>query len=254
MKKVSVLISAYNSAEFIEDLFESILIQKIPSNYCLEVIVGIDGCENTWKEVLKFPYKNFCYIKMTQNYGTYITFNTLMSYATGDLIARFDADDIMLDNYLSDQINVLENNTEIHMTRTWSIYTNKQKKPIMHILPDGTYTNIAGERQKGSDGQFMMRKQVWQVLGAFKPWICFADTDFFIRRKYSGFILFEIERYLYLRRIHDKSLTQSKETGYYSKIRNYYKGMLRQDSSNFNSIKDCYTIPQVGDIETIIYN
>jgi glycosyltransferase involved in cell wall biosynthesis len=253
MKKISVLISAYNSAEFIKDVFESIIIQKIPLNYCLEVIVGIDGCENTWNEVLKFQHKNFCFIKMTKNYGTYITFNTLMNYASGDLIARFDADDIMLDNYLSDQINVLESENDINLTRTWSIYTNKQKRPIEHILHDGTCTSVAGERQKGSDGQFMMRKKVWQVLGAFKPWICFADTDFFIRCKFSGFKLYEVEKYLYLRRIHENSLTQSLETGYNSEIRNRYKEILRQESSNFKSTEDCYINPHVGNIETIRY-
>lgn len=253
MKKISVLISAFNSAEFIKDVFESIQIQKIPPNYCLEVIVGVDGCENTWNEVLKFRYKNFRFIRMAKNYGTYITFNTLMNHATGDLIARFDADDVMLDNYLADQIHILDSDNEIHLTRTWSIYTDIQKRPIVHKLQDGSCTSVAGERQKGSDGQFMMRRKVWQVLGAFKPWICFADTDFFIRYKFSGFNLFEVEKYLYLRRIHENSLTQSQETGYNSEIRKQYKEILQQESFNFKSVIDCYIKPIVGDIETFIF-
>lgn len=252
MKIISVLISAYDSKEFIKDVINSILLQKIPSNYCLEVLIGIDGCDKTWQEVIKYRNNNFRFIRMAKNYGTYITFNTLMNYSSGDLIARFDADDVMLDNYLSDQINIFESDSDIHLTRTWSIYTDNKKNPILHKLQDGTCTSAAGERQKGSDGQFMMRKDVWKVLGGFKPWVCFADTDFFIRAQFSQFNLFEIEKYLYLRRVHENSLTQSKETGYYSEIRKRYKEILRQESSNFKSVKDCHINPKVGDVETII--
>lgn len=251
MKIISVLIAAYKAEEFICDAIESALNQKIPSNYCLEIIVGVDGCEETWDFISGFQSPLLTFVKMKDNYGTYITFNTLSIYARGSLIARFDADDVMLENYLLEQINIFEENTDVSMTRTWSIYTDLNKTPIVKQLPDGTQTSEKGERQKGSDGQFMMRREVWNILGAFKPWRCFADTDFLIRAQYLNLRLFEIEKFLYLRRVHENSLTQSKTTGYYSELRQGYKAGLLKDTENYKLNKDCHVKLVVGEVEGI---
>ena len=252
MKSVSVIIAAYAAENFIGQALESILMQNIPADYKLDVIVGVDGCDKTWNAVSTLKYENVRFIKMERNRGTYVTFNTLMGYTTSDLIVRFDADDIMLQNYLADQINFLNNNQSVHITRTWSIYTDLNKRPIKTELGDGTFTSEKGERRKGSDGQFMMRKEVWEQLGAFNPWPCSADTDFLIRANYSGFVLEEVEQFQYLRRVHENSLTQRKETGVDSNVREGYANIMRKNLKQGMSKEDCIVLGVTGDVESVL--
>ena len=98
MKKVSIVIAAFDAEAFIGDALRSILLQQLPYNYSLEIIVGVDGCQKTWESVKPFRKYGIRIIKMAFNYGPYITFNTMMNYSSGDVIVRFDADDVMLPN------------------------------------------------------------------------------------------------------------------------------------------------------------
>ena len=79
MRTVSVIIAAYAAEKFIGEALESILMQNIPEGYKLDVIVGVDGCDETWNAVCALNYENVRYLKMESNQGTYITFNTITS-------------------------------------------------------------------------------------------------------------------------------------------------------------------------------
>lgn len=248
MKTITVIIAAYASHEFIRDAIESVLSQKLPSNYSLELIVGVDGCDKTWNVVRTIENENLHIFKMERNQGTYVTFNTMMSFARGELIARFDADDIMLKNYLFQQITLLEKNSSIDITRTWSVYTDLKNKPIKTKLGDNTWTSSEGERKKGSDGQMLFRKDVWNQLGGFKDWACGCDTDFLIRAKFSGFELKEVNEFLYLRRVHKNSLTVRKETGVGSSLRNDCIAIMKKNLETGMLKEECGIKPVIGKV------
>lgn len=248
MKKITVIIAAYASHEFIHDAIESVLSQRLPSNYSLELIIGVDGCDETWNAVRKMNSTNLRVFKMEKNHGTYVTFNTMMKFASGELIARFDADDIMLENYLFKQITLLEKKSSIDITRTWSIYTDLKNQPIKTKLGDNTWTSIKGERKKGSDGQMLFRKNVWNQLGGFKDWVCGCDTDFLIRADFSGFELKEINEFLYLRRVHENSLTVRKETGVGSAVRNDCIAIMKKNLKTGMLKDECGIKPVIGNV------
>lgn len=252
MKKISVLISAYDSKEFILDAIHSVIFQKLPKNYSLEIIIGVDGCKRTWEAISNLRYKAIKLINMAHNYGPYVTFNTMMRFATGDLIARFDADDVMLQNYLYHQILILDSSADIQITRTWSIYTDLNYSPLAAPLANGTRTSPDGKRKRGSDGQFIMKKQVWKALGSFKPWKCFADSDFLTRARFLGVNIYELDKYLYLRRVHNKCLTLKNETSYNSRLRQTYKEIMESDKSSYARRSDVFISPVIGYIENVV--
>ena len=252
MKKVSILISAFDAEKFIEDAVKSVLLQELPSHYSLEIIIGVDGCQRTFESILPFRKYGIRIIKMSFNYGPYVTFNTLMDYSNGDVISRFDADDVMLPGYLKKQLQFMDYYSGIQITRTWSIYTNKYFIPIKARLAGDRFTAENGKRNSGSDGQFLMRRTLWNALGSFKPWRCFADTDFLTRCRIGKFKISEINNYLYVRRVHENSLTVRKETSYNSNIRQYYKRQMEIDKGNYLNGKPLFVPAVKGFIDFVL--
>jgi glycosyltransferase involved in cell wall biosynthesis len=103
---VSVIIPAYNVAEFIIETLESVFAQTF-SGY--EIIVVNDGSPDTEKmEKALAPYfEKIVYIKQ-RNGGAAAARNAAIAAARGALLAFLDGDDIWLPEYLASQIAALE--------------------------------------------------------------------------------------------------------------------------------------------------
>jgi hypothetical protein len=140
-----------------------------------------------------------------------------MQYSTGELICRFDADDVMKPDYLSAQIKAIEEGVD--MTMTWSIYVDSKLQPTSYVLAHEYYHPENGLNRRGSEGLFIIKRDVWQQLGGFRAWPCGADTDFFTRLRFAGFKHCIIEQFLYLRRTHHGSLTAHPDTNFQSPVR-----------------------------------
>ena len=103
--KVSVIMPAYDCAEFIAETLDSALAQTFED---FEIIVVNDGSPNTKKleEVLAGYFDKIIYIKQKNN-GTASARNTAISAAKGEFLAFLDSDDIWLPEYLEAQLNAL---------------------------------------------------------------------------------------------------------------------------------------------------
>ena len=217
MKTISIVIAAFQAQDWLDDCLESVFNQKLPDGWLMQILLGIDGCPATLTYAQRLRHSGISVIYLKQNRGTYVTFNTLMRFAKGELICRFDADDVMQEDFLAHQINVLE--TGADMTMTWSIYTDADLQATSQVLAHETYHPENGLHQRGSEGCFIIRREVWQRLDGFRDWRCGADTDFFNRLRCAGFQHQIIEKYLYLRRTHVGSLTAHPETNFQSPTR-----------------------------------
>jgi glycosyltransferase involved in cell wall biosynthesis len=99
---VSVIIPAYDVAEFIGEALDSVFAQTF-TDY--EVIVINDGSPDTAKlERALAPYlSRIVYLKQ-ENRGVSAARNTGINAARGSLIAFLDGDDVWLPNYLEVQV------------------------------------------------------------------------------------------------------------------------------------------------------
>jgi glycosyltransferase involved in cell wall biosynthesis len=106
--KVSVIIPAYNVAEFIRESVESALDQKFREH---EVIVINDGSTdtNSLEIALQTRLEDIIYIKQ-RNTGAGMARNTAIEHARGDIIAFLDGDDIWLPDFLASQYVFLQRN------------------------------------------------------------------------------------------------------------------------------------------------
>lgn len=106
--KASIIIPAYNVAEFISETLNSVIRQTFDD---FEVIVINDGSPDTEefeKEIESFRRK-IIYLRQ-ENRGAAIARNIAIENARGELLAFLDGDDVWKPEYLESQINFLEKN------------------------------------------------------------------------------------------------------------------------------------------------
>jgi len=116
MPKVSVIMPAYNAEKYIRRAIESILSQTY-TDY--EFIIINDGSvDNTKNIILSFQDDRIVYLENKKNSGIVITLNRGLDYATGEYIARMDADDIAIDTRFEKQVKYLDKNKNVGVLGT----------------------------------------------------------------------------------------------------------------------------------------
>lgn len=110
---VSVIIPAYNAAEFLAEAIDSALEQDYPNK---EIIVVNDGSTDQTEKVLSDYGSRIRYINQV-NSGVAAARNTGLSAADGDYIAFLDADDIWLPGKLRMQIAYMEEHPDIDLVQ-----------------------------------------------------------------------------------------------------------------------------------------
>lgn len=118
-KKVSVIMGIYNCESTLTEAVNSILNQT----YCnWELIMCDDGSKDSTyvlasKIKNEFPNK-IILLKNDRNMGLNYTLNKCLNTATGDYIARMDADDISLPTRFEKEVDFLNNNPEYSIVST----------------------------------------------------------------------------------------------------------------------------------------
>ena len=106
--RISIVIPAYNVAEYISDTLDSALAQTFSD---FEIIVVNDGSPDTARleKVLAEYFDKIIYLKQ-ENGGAAAARNTAISEARGSLLAFLDGDDIWYTDKLAAQISFLDAN------------------------------------------------------------------------------------------------------------------------------------------------
>jgi hypothetical protein len=222
MKTVAVIVAGRQAAPWLEQCIASIAAQNVPRSWKLRILLGVDACPSTMNAAKHLHIPGLQITYFPEHVGPYVIFNSLASALRSDVLVRFDADDVMFADYLRVQLDVFPSGSAPFITQTWSIYVDEKLRPTCSLLANGKTTRPDGRRAAGSDGQFTMNRAVWDRLGSFRAWWCHADSEFLRRAEWAGIKKSVIPKYLYLRRMHSQSLTQSKETGYISNWRKHY--------------------------------
>jgi len=206
-KPISILITAYKTAEYIEQCLDSIIEQSYfvnNSNY--EILLAIDNCEETLSKILEIQYKynNLKFLKTVKNVGTYAATNLLINLSKYDILLRFDSDDIMNNNLIYESIKFIDNFDIVrYKCENFSIENNNMSNFL-------------------SNGSFMFKRNILNILGGFRNWKIIADREFLVRAENSDFNIKKINSVLYKRRIRPGSLTFNKNTNYESELRKQY--------------------------------
>lgn len=139
MKKkplVTILLPAYNAEKYIEKALLSIMNQTYQN---LEILVLNDGSTDETEQIilsLQKKDKRIRYVKNEVNLKLIKTLNKGIELATGEYVARMDADDISLPLRIEKQLSYLQKNN-LDLVDCQIIYRTEQGKEIKNkaIVP-----------------------------------------------------------------------------------------------------------------------
>ncbi len=126
-QKISVLMPVYNCEKFLNKAIDSILSQTFEN---FEFIIINDGStDNTSSIINTYKDKRLKLISNTQNMGISHSLNKGMYYASGEYLARQDADDISDQDRFKLQLEYLKSN-EVDLVDTSIIYIDEDDNYI----------------------------------------------------------------------------------------------------------------------------
>lgn len=229
LKKIAVIIPAYNAENYIISCAKSVQNQTLSDGYEIDIRIGVDGCEKTAESLNK---KGIEYYYSPESVGAYIIRNSLIYLSPADYYCYFDADDIMNKNYIKKCIEKIESGAEI-------------------VLPAKINTdadlNAESNARVEQGGSMVFSQSVINSLGGFAPCRVAGDTDFIERAKMAGIKIHQIPEALYYRRKHENSLTLSKTTG----MRTEYRKKAWREMSERRQKGESYYTPEKVELKKI---
>jgi glycosyltransferase involved in cell wall biosynthesis len=229
-KLISILMPVKNAEKYVYDSVQSVLFQAYKN---FELLIIDDGStDNTLKIIESFKDERIKIFKR-ENAGLIEQLNFGLQKASGELIARMDADDIVLPEKLERQVKFLSENPGIHLVGTNFYFINEKGKILTEKkLPE-----------KYEDIEFMMPfidsvlhstiltyKNVLIDSGGYdSKYRNVEDDELFLRLLSLGYKMYNIQKPLYKYRLIDRpyEFYRIQNTGYYKcgleYLENYYK-------------------------------
>jgi glycosyltransferase involved in cell wall biosynthesis len=208
MPKVSVVMSVYNGARFLRQAVDSILAQTLAD---FEFIVVDDGSTDGTAEILK-GYTDPRVRMITQaNVGLLGSLNRAIDIASGEYIARMDADDISSPPRLELQLEWLESHPRTAVLGTQVAQIDEAGDAIRrHYHPRSTDA-IEKALLRGttalSHGSVMFRRACFESVGGYRqPFEHAEDYDLWLRMIESHDI-WNLPSVLYLKRLNLDSVS-----------------------------------------------
>jgi GT2 family glycosyltransferase/radical SAM superfamily enzyme YgiQ (UPF0313 family)/Tfp pilus assembly protein PilF len=230
--KISVVMSVFNGASYLEEAITSILQQTFAS---FELIIVNDASTDATPEILgKFDDCRIRVITNPGNLGLTKSLNIGMEAARGKYIARMDADDISLPHRLELQWQFLEKHTDYALVGSPYYQMDEQGRisGLIRVLT-GDADLKAGLKQQNwfGHGSVMMRREALQQVGGYDEHFTYAqDYDLWLRMS-EHFHLANLEEPLYCWRVSASCISQSK-----IKEQEYFAGLARKKAMERENI------------------
>ena len=196
-KGVSIIIPTFNNVNYIEECLDSIQNQSyFIGNNEYQILVGVDGCENTLNKLLeiKGKYKNLTIVEFKENMGAYVTMNSIIPLSTYNDLIIFGSDDIMKVNMVKEILDISDDYDVIQYK-----YDTFINNDINNIIIDGDNYAMGG---------IYIKKPIFDLCGGFedKRFSC----DFELLTRINNFTKkYFLNKKLVLYRKHNKNLTNT---------------------------------------------
>lgn len=165
--KVSVIMGIYNCENTLRESIDSILGQTYEN---WELIMCDDASTDATKEIAKLyadKYENIIVIENKSNKGLSTSLNNCLKVATGEYIARVDADDICLPNRFERQVEFLNSNIEYGVVGSWVITFDENKDKCIRKLKEIPQRDDLTYGVPFAHPTIMMRKEIYDDLGGY---------------------------------------------------------------------------------------
>ncbi|MEA5617440.1 glycosyltransferase [Cronbergia sp. UHCC 0137] len=200
MVKISICIPTFNRFQLLPEAIESVLKQ---SEEDFELIVCDDGSSDGTAELMaNYTDTRIKYIRHPQNIGKSNNMRSGFDAASGDYFIKFDDDDRLLPDFLSQTAAILDQDHSIDFVGTdhWIIDINNHRdlektkensrRWGRENLSAGVVNNlleVVFVQQSFQIGATLFRRQTLQELGFMRAnWQNCEDNDLFVRLALAG--------------------------------------------------------------------
>jgi glycosyltransferase involved in cell wall biosynthesis len=213
---VSVIIPAYNTADYIGETLESVLAQSFSD---FEVIVINDGSPDTERlEKSIEPFESRIIYLKRDNGGPSAARNTGIRQAQGEYVAFLDSDDTWFTNYLWSQMQILRQDRGLDLVFTDILLFGDSPfagKSYMELYPPkgpATFESVLVEDCQIPTSGTVARRQTLIDAGLFdERFVRSEDYDLWLRVAHRGGRIAYQRKVLGRHRIHAESLAANGE-------------------------------------------
>jgi glycosyltransferase involved in cell wall biosynthesis len=181
---VSVVIPAFNAERFVEAAVRSIMNQTEKD---LEIIVVDDASSDGTARILNHLRLEDMRIKVLTrqcNGGISAALNDGLSVASGQFVARMDADDVALPDRLKSQVNFLLNHPNVGLCGTGKIVIDEDDRVISAphtISGSDRIKKILSYSSPVAHPTWLIRTSIARTLGGYRKVAPAEDYDFIVR-------------------------------------------------------------------------
>jgi glycosyltransferase involved in cell wall biosynthesis len=216
MARISVLLPVYNVEAFVAEALVSIQSQTFAD---IEIVVVDDGStDNTLQIVEQIASSDprIRIVRTPRNLGLCAALNFGLPFCRSPFIARMDGDDIALPTRLQKQFEFLEQNPDIALVGCATIAIDEAGVRIPKLSASRKPENqdeVARTMLLASPCShiWLARREVYDVLGGYRPFECAEDYDFILRAITAGFRVSNLPEALMLIRKHSQNLSSRLE-------------------------------------------
>jgi glycosyltransferase involved in cell wall biosynthesis len=208
--KVSIVTPVFNQSAFIAATIESVLSQNYPA---LEYIIIDGGSSDGTAEIVKSYRDRLFWAESSPDNGQSDAINRGMRYASGDLLAWLNGDDLLLPGALDYVVHFFETHPNIDVLYGHRIVIDHTGKEIGRwVLPPHSDRVLSWVDYIPQETLFWRRK-AWEVAGArIDDTFHFAmDWDLLLRLRDSGARFVRVPRFLGAFRVHEKQKTWAEQ-------------------------------------------
>ncbi len=187
MTKLTVMVSIYESGEWLQNRLENLM--ECRSDNIDVWCVNANSPDPRDDSIPKqFPFK---YIKLDNRITVYETWNYIIKNSDGQYITNANTDDIVAPNCYSKMMDILDHNRDYGFAYcSWNTTSTPNQKwsHLTNIDPNGHPGNYAGDIIRAGVGHFpLWRRSLHNKLGMFDTkFKALADADWWARCYHMG--------------------------------------------------------------------
>ncbi|MDA8485026.1 glycosyltransferase [Pseudomonas resinovorans] len=203
---VSVIISSYNHANYVEAAIESVLAQTYPN---VELLVVDDGSrDDSVARIRRLQEIHGFDFVAQENKGLSRTLNETIARSKGSLIAPFGSDDIMRPERLALQVAHMQGRPEVGVCagNVETIDAAGRVRPKQKLRPARRldFDDIFLDRKPGAPAPTMLfRREAIEVVGGYDPEIRLEDLLMKLKITRAGYVIDIMDEVLAQYRTHE---------------------------------------------------
>ncbi|ABM72596.1 Hypothetical protein P9515_13891 [Prochlorococcus marinus str. MIT 9515] len=208
--KISILMPAYNSEEFISRSIESVIKQSFLN---FELIIVDDGSRDATKEIVNMYKHNNNKIKLftKSNSGITETLNFGLKKCKGEWIARLDSDDLSRFDRLEKQLLIAESNRNTGLVGSDAIFIDSLDNNLYSFSYPSTHkeltNNLLSCKKFFPHSSAFFNRELVESIGAYRQRAGISeDWDLWLRLASKSKII-NIKKPLLKIRIHENRIS-----------------------------------------------